>query len=179
MVAIGVLVIDEAELAEDALFQIGETRALARPPAPPCDRDAADDAEIELRHVLEADRFAMLQEALRGGGGFEIDTLGGEPFRVDAQIGKTLGQIGHRREQELAVVERPETHRDLRRIRIALDDARALPFLEFAEPLGGGVRADEIRDAVESRPDGDARIDKAAPDAAADGRLGAVASRPS
>ena len=155
--------VDEPELAKDALFEIGEARALAGAPAAPRHRDAADDAEVELRHVLEADRLAMLQEALRGGGGLEIDALRGELLRVDAQIGKALGQIGDGREQQLAVVERPQPHRDLRRIGIALDDARPLPGVEFAQPLGGDVGADEIRDAVESRPDIDSASRPAAP----------------
>ena len=170
--------VDQAKLAKDALLEIGEARALARPPAPPRDRDAADDAEIELRHVLEADRLAMLHEALRGGGGFEIDALGGEPLRVDPEIGKALGQIGHRREQKLAVVERPQPDRDLRRVGIALDDAGAFPCVEFAEPLCGDVRADEIRDAIERRSDIDPGLDEAAPDTVADGGLHAVASGP-
>ena len=89
-------------------------------------RDAADDAEVELRHVLEADRLAMPQKALRGRGGLEVDAFGGELFRIDAQIRKAFGQIRHRREQQLAVIERAQPHRDLRRIGIALDDARAL-----------------------------------------------------
>ena len=99
--------IGEAELAKDALFEIGEARALAGAPAAPRDRDAADDAEVELRHVLEANRLAVLHEALRGCGNFEVDALRLEFFRVDAQIGKALGQIGHGREQELAVGQRP------------------------------------------------------------------------
>jgi hypothetical protein len=81
--------------------------------------------------------------------------------RDRSQIGKALGQIGHRREQQLAVVERAQAHRDLRRIGIAFDDARALPFVEFAEPLGRHVGADEIGDAVERRADVDAVVDRA------------------
>ncbi len=54
--------VDHAELAKNALFEIGEAGALAGAPAAPRHRDAADDAEVELRHVLEADRLAMLQE---------------------------------------------------------------------------------------------------------------------
>ena len=125
--------VDETEFAENALLEIGEAGAFAGSAAAPRHRDAADDAEIELRHFLEADRLAVLQKALRGRGGLEIDALGGELFGIDAQIGKALGQVGHRREQQLAVVERAQPHRDLRRIGIAFHDARALPGVEFAQ----------------------------------------------
>ena len=107
--------------------------------------------------------LAMRHKALRGRRGLEIDALGGELFGVDAQIGEALGQVGNGREQQLAVVERPEPHRDLRRVGIAFDDPRLLPGVEFAEPLGRGVGADEIRDAVEGGPDADARRDERAP----------------
>ena len=81
---------------------------------------------------------------------------GGELVGIDLEIGKALGQVGHRREQQLAVVERPEPHGDLRRVGIAFDDARPLPGVELAQPLGGGVGADEIGNAVENRADVDA-----------------------
>ncbi len=179
VVAIGVVVVDEAELAKDPLLEVGEARALAGAPAAPGHRDAADDAEVELRHVLEAHRLAMRHEPLRGRRGLEIDALGGELFGIDAQIGEALGQIGHRREQQLAVVERPQAHRDLRRIGIAFDDPRLLPGVELAQPLGGGVGADEIGDAVEGRPDVDARRDEPLPHPVAHGGLGARSAPPS
>lgn len=50
-------------------------RARAPLPVRPPDRvtrDAADDTEIELRHVLESERLAMLHESLRGGGNLEV-----------------------------------------------------------------------------------------------------------
>ena len=170
--------VDQPELAKDALFEIGEAGALAGAPAAAGHRDAADDAEVELRHVLEADRLAVLQEALRGRRGLEIDALGGELVGVDTQIGKALGEIGHGREQELAVVERAEPHRDLRRIGIALDDARAFPGVELAQPLRGDVGADEIRDAVEGRADVDPGLDERAQMRLRTAVLGAVAPRP-
>ena len=53
------LVADLAEAAEYALFEVGEAGTLAGAPAPAGHRDAADDAEIEPRHVLEGDRLAV------------------------------------------------------------------------------------------------------------------------
>jgi hypothetical protein len=135
---------DHPELAKEPLFAIRESGALPRSPAAPRDRDAADDAEIELRHVLESERLAMLHEPLRGGGGLEVHALCGQLVGIDAQI-------GNRQEQELAVVERAQADVDLRRIGIALDHASAAPFIEFAQPLRRDIRANEIRDAVEKR----------------------------
>jgi len=115
------------------------------------DRDTADDAEIEQWQILELDLLAMLDIALRGGGKLEADALAGELFRIDAQIGEALGQVRHRRQQQLAFVQRPQTHRNLRRIGIAFDRFGALPGVELRQALGGDVGADEIGDARRSQ----------------------------
>src|ERR1700728_397859 len=72
-----------------------------------------------------------------------------------------------------------QADRDLRRIGIALDDASAPPFVKLAEPLGGDIRANEIRDAVENRADVDLGLDQFAPYAPAYGGLCATAPGPS
>src|SRR3984885_10006795 len=132
---------DEPEFAKHALFEISESGALARAPTGSRDRDAANDTEIEFGHVLKSDRLPLLHEPLRGGGGLKIHTLRSKFVGIDAQIRKIPAQIGNRREQELAVVQRAQADRDLRRIGIALDDASAPPFVKLAEPLGGDIRA--------------------------------------
>jgi len=81
---------------------------------------------------LKADRLAVLHEPLRGRRRLEIDALRREPVGIDPEIGKALGQIGNRREQELAVVESAQPDGNLRRIGIALDDPCAPPRIEFA-----------------------------------------------
>ena len=67
---------DLAELAEDAEFEIGEAAALAGAPAGARDGDAADHDEIERLHLLERDRLADGEEALRGRRRLELDALG-------------------------------------------------------------------------------------------------------
>src|ERR1700722_928027 len=95
---------DEPEFAKHALLEIRKSSALSRAPAGPRDRDAANDTEIEFRHVLKPDRLPMLHEPSRGRGGLEIYALRRELVGIDTQVRKTLAQIGNRREQELAVV---------------------------------------------------------------------------
>jgi hypothetical protein len=101
----------------------------------------------------------MLDEPLRGGGCLEVHALRRELVGIDAQIGEALGEIRHRREQELAVVKRASADSDLGRIGIAFDNASAPPFVELAQPFRGDVRADEIRNAVENRADIDFSFD--------------------
>src|ERR1700722_5295461 len=170
---------DEPEFAKHPLFEISESGALARAPTGSRDRDAANDTEIEFGHVLKSDRLPVLHEPLRGGGGLEIHAPGRELVGIDAQVRKALVQIGNRREQELAVVKRAQTNRDLGRIGIALDDACAPPFVKLAEPLGGDIRADEIWDAIENRADIDLGLHQSAPYPVAYRGLCATAPGPS
>src|ERR1700722_6176093 len=170
---------DEPEFAKHALLEIRKSSALSRAPAGPRDRDAANDTEIGVRHVLKPDRLPMLHEPLRGRGGLEIHALRRELVGIDTQVRKTLAQIGNRREQELAVVKCAQADRDLWRIGVVLYDASAPPFVKLAEPLGGDIRANEIRDAVENRADIDLRLGQSAPYPLAYDGLRAIAPGPS
>src|SRR5277367_4063474 len=170
---------DEPEFAKDALFVIRKSGALSSAPTGPRNRDAAYDTEIEFGHVLKPDRLPMLHEPLGGGGGLEIHALRRELVGIDTKVRKTFAQIRNRREQELAVVKRAQADRDLWWIGVALDDASAPPFVKLAEPLGGDIRADEIRDAVENRADIDLGLGQFAPHPGAYGGLRAITPGPS
>ena len=171
--------VDKPELAKNALLEIGEAGALAGPSAGARHRDAADDAEIELRHLLEPDRLAVLQKALRGRGGLEVDAFGGELLRIDAQIRKAFCQIGHRARIAACPRRARAAAPGFAADRGCTSPRARFPGSEFAEAFGGGVGADEIRDAIEGRPDVDAITRQSSPKRAAAPRFWPGCARPS
>ena len=116
--------VDLAEFAEDAEFEVREARALAGAAARAGHRHAADDAERQVRHVLECDRLAMFEEPWLTAASSNETPLRAQPLRVEPDEGNAVVSSGTGRVDGLAVVERAQPHRDLRRVGIAFDDAR-------------------------------------------------------
>eukprot|EP00977_Amphora_coffeiformis_P018145 scaffold6233_cov129-Amphora_coffeaeformis.AAC.1 len=141
----GCMGLDDAQFPKNARFQIGKAGPLARPTSPSRDGHGSHDTKIQRFDVFKADAFAVLDKALGRGGQFERNALVLHDLRVDAQIGKVLGQVRDGRVQHLALIQGPQTDGNLGWIGIALDRPSPLPFRGLGQTPRGRIGTDEIR----------------------------------
>jgi hypothetical protein len=81
--------------------------------------------------------------------------MGGERLGLVTQLAgiereerQRVGQLRHRHVDELAVAERPNPYRQLRLVRVGLDNPRVLPGRQFGKALSRRSGANEVRDAA-------------------------------
>src|SRR5438105_10210449 len=144
-------VADEAGLDEQAELEVRVAAALADPNAVAVHGDGPADDEVDRLELLDRDRLraARLDRRVLG----------------EAEERLRLPQPRHRHVDYLALRERESPHRELRRVRVALEHASGAPLLRLRKPPRRLLRADEVRDppprareprrplALERRPD--------------------------
>jgi hypothetical protein len=137
---------DQACLGGEGELQVGEAAALAEPRAVRADCDAAHDHQVDRGQLADADPPGRAgRPADRGRlARWLVQVVG-----IQGEERLRLGQPRNRHVEGLAVFQRPLPHRQLRGVRVGLHGGRLRPGRQLTQPLRGGLRAGEVRDAAD------------------------------